>query len=65
MYRVTVDSDSNCVFYVEYTLPAGSSRILEKDVVTLSGEYYGLYTYSTTMGAAVTVPALIATDIHK
>ena len=65
VYRVTVDSDSNCVFYVEYTLPAGSSRILEKDVVTLSGEYYGLYTYSTTMGAAVTVPALIATDIHK
>jgi len=65
IYRVAVDSDNNCVFYVEYTLPAGSSRILEKDVVTLTGEFYGLYTYSTTMGSSITIPALIASDIQK
>lgn len=65
IYRVAVDSDNNCVFYVEYTLPAGSSRILEKDVITLTGEFYGLYTYSTTMGSSITIPALIASDIQK
>ena len=65
IYRVAVDSKSSKVFYVEYDLPAGASRILEKDVVTLKGEYYGIYTYETTMGSSVSVPALIATEIKK
>ena len=39
VYRVAVDSDSNCMFYVEYTLPSGSSRILKNDIVTLKGTY--------------------------
>lgn len=65
IYRVTVDSNRDCVFYVEYTLPAGAPRILEKDVVTLKGTYYGIYSYSTTLGSQVSVPALIATEITK
>lgn len=65
MYRVAVDSDSNCMFYVEYTLPSGASRILKNDVVTLTGMYYGIYTYQTTIGGSVSVPALLATEIKK
>ena len=65
IYRVAVDSDSNCVFYVEYDLPAGASRILEKDIVTLKGEYYGIYSYTTTLGSTVSVPALIASEMKK
>ncbi len=65
VYRVAVDSDSNCMFYVEYSLPSGSSRILKNDVVTLKGMYFGIYTYQTTMGGSVSVPALIATEIKK
>lgn len=65
IYRVAVDSNSNCVFYVEYDLPSGSSRILEKDIVTLKGEFYGIYTYSTTLGSSVSVPAILATSITK
>lgn len=65
VYRVAVDSDSNCMFYVEYTLPSGSSRILKNDVVTLKGMYFGIYTYETTMGGSVSVPALLATEIKK
>ena len=65
VYRVAVDGDSNCAFYIEYTLPAGSSRILEKDNVTVTGTYYGIYTYTTTMGSSVSVPALIATDMKR
>ena len=63
VYRIAVDSDIDCVFYVEYTLPKNASRILEDDIVRLSGTYYGLFSYSTTLGAKVTVPATIATEI--
>ena len=65
VYRAAVDSDSDCVFYVEYTLPSGASRILEKDIVTLKGEFYGIYTYSSMFGGAVSVPALLATEMKK
>ncbi len=64
IYRVAVDSDYDCMFYIEYDLSSGASRILEDDKVTFKGEYYGIYTYSSTFGA-VSVPALIATDFSK
>ena len=64
VYRIAVDSDSDYMFYVEYTLPKGATRILEKDLVQLSGKYYGMYSYSTTLGSKVTVPATIATSIQ-
>ena len=65
VYRVAVDSDSNCMFYVEYSLPSGASRILKNDIVTLKGTYFGIYTYQTTLGGSVSVPALLATEITK
>lgn len=65
VYRIAVDSDYDCIFYVEYQLPRGTSRILEGDIVQLTGVYYGLFTYSTTSGSAVTVPATIADSIVK
>ena len=65
IYRVAIDSDTNCMFYIEYDLPSKSSRILEKDIVTIKGEFYGIYTYTTTMGSSVSIPALIATDMRK
>ena len=64
-YRVAVDSDSDCMFYIGYTLPAGSPRILENDKVTVTGLYYGIYSYETIMGSTVSVPALLATDMHR
>lgn len=65
VYRIAVDSDSNCMFYIEYTLPKGASRILEGDNVLVSGTYYGMYSYSTTLGSKVTVPAAIAEKISE
>lgn len=62
-YRVAVDSDNNCIFYVEYTLESDASRILEGDTVTLSGKYYGIYSYITTLNSTVSVPAIIATSM--
>lgn len=65
VYRIAVDSDSNCMFYIEYTLPKGASRILEDDTVLVSGTYYGMFSYSTTLGSKVTVPAAIAEKISE
>ncbi|MBE5803821.1 MAG: hypothetical protein E7316_04845 [Clostridiales bacterium] len=65
VYRIAVDSDYDCAFYVEYTLPQDAPRILEDDVVVLSGTYYGLFSYSTTIGTKVTIPAAIAEDIGE
>lgn len=44
---------------VEYTVPAGSPRVLEKDIVSLYGESAGLYTYESTMGSNITIPAIM------
>ena len=33
-------------------------RLLEDDVITFYGEVYGLYSYSSTMGGKITVPAI-------
>lgn len=63
VYRIAVDSDSDCMFYIEYTLPKGVSRIIEGDTVVVKGIYYGMFTYSTTLGSQVTVPASIAESI--
>ena len=35
-----------------------SHRLLEDDVITFYGEVYGLYSYSSTMGGKITVPAI-------
>lgn len=65
IYRVAVDSDNSCIFYIEYTLPADASHILENDTVKVTGTYYGIYTYTTTMGSTMSVPAVIATEISR
>ena len=62
-YRINVTNDGwgyyDDTVYVEYE-PKGSSRILEDDMVTFYGEYYGLYTYESVLGAKITIPAVVA-----
>ncbi|WOC33427.1 MULTISPECIES: hypothetical protein [Caproicibacterium] len=63
--RVNVTEDeyglwSNTV-YVRYSYPESSSpRILEDDIITMYGTLDGLETYTSTLGASVTIPALNA-----
>lgn len=66
-YRIAVDSDEDeeNVFYVQYAQPAGTPRVLEDDVVMLSGVYMGLVTYSTTLNSEKTVPFTIANAIGE
>lgn len=46
--------------YVMYVPEQGAQRVLEDDIVTLYGEYMGLYSYESIMGATITVPSMLA-----
>lgn len=50
--------------YVEYTLPAGSSRILEDDIVTVYGTCTGVTTYTAILGNSITIPSVDAVEIN-
>jgi hypothetical protein len=62
--RVSITKDSYGIWsdpvLVTYTLPAGADNILEKDIVTVYGQSVGDYTYTSVLGASVTVPAISA-----
>jgi hypothetical protein len=48
---------------VTFTPSSTSSRILEDDIVTIYGVSGGLYTYTSVMGASITVPLIYAAYI--
>ena len=50
--------------YVTYTPKDGESRILEDDIITIYGEMQPLKTYTTVMGASVSIPAIDAKYIE-
>lgn len=50
--------------YVTYTIPEGSMKFLEEDIVDFYGVCQGDYTYTTIMGAKVTVPKVDAKYIE-
>lgn len=63
--RVSVTKDEygiwNDVVYVTYTYPESSSpKILENDIITMYGELSGSETYTSTLGASITIPAFDA-----
>ena len=60
--RVAVDDDYDNVIYLVYSPSIVSSRILEDDNVTFYGESKGLYSYTSTMGASITIPMMY---VHK
>ena len=59
-YRVAVNGNYNSVVYLCVDNYGSGRRILEDDWITFYGEYDGLYTYTTVMGASVTIPKIIA-----
>ncbi len=48
------------VVYVTYYASANSKRILEDDRITMYGELTGTKTYTTVMGASITIPSFTA-----
>ena len=63
--RIAVDGDYDHVLYVVYYMPEGSSRILEDDHITVYGVLGGLYTYTSTMNAQITIPILYAQYVES
>ena len=61
--RVAVDDNYDNVIYLVYSPSIVSSRILEDDYVTFYGESKGLYSYTSTMGATITIPMLYVQKI--
>ena len=68
-YRVNVTKKryyyDDTVYVTFFTLD-NDNRVLEDDIITFYGEYDGLYSYETVMGATVTIPKVNAEyiDIH-
>lgn len=69
VYRINVGNDGYGYYddtvYVTYDSSKSSSRILEDDMVTFYGEYKGLTTYETVMGASITIPHVHAEYITR
>ncbi len=58
-YRYYTDT-----IYVIYVASEDDPRILEDDIITMYGELTGTKTYTTVMGASVTIPSFTAEYIH-
>lgn len=58
-YRVATSGRYDNVVYIKVDNYGSGSRILEEDKITFYGEYEGLYSYKTVMGAEVTIPCII------
>ena len=61
--RLAINDDYDQVIYVVYDMPEGASRILEDDHITVYGELDGVYTYTSTMNAQITIPIIYAAFI--
>ncbi len=55
--RIAIDSDYDQIMMVVYDTDIVSQRVLEDDILTIYGSSLGTYTYESTMGASITVPA--------
>jgi len=57
--RVAVEGDSNQMLYCEYKEESETIKMLEDDWITLYGVCMGEYSYKSTMGATITLPAIL------
>lgn len=59
-YRVATSGRYNNVIYLKVDNYGAGYRILEGDRITIYGTYDGLYSYTTIMGAKLTIPSVTA-----
>lgn len=57
-YRVATSGSYNNVVYIKVDNYGADERILEDDWITFYGDYDGLYTYTTVLGASITIPSV-------
>lgn len=59
-----VNDSSGNTWYINYSYSKGENKILENDKVTIYGKCTGTETYTTVLGASVTIPAIEAEYIN-
>ncbi|HDR7719581.1 TPA: hypothetical protein QCX92_005274 [Bacillus albus] len=61
--RIAVNGDYDKVLYIAYKSDILNSRVLEKDNVTVKGKSAGIFTYKSTMGGEISIPAMLVEKI--
>ena len=64
-YRVAINGDYDQVMYVDDTLNMATETLLEGDYVYFKGMSMGTTTYTTVMGASVTIPSFLVDEINR
>lgn len=63
--RFAIDDDYDKMILAEFDSSIVESRILEDDTITIMGTSAGLYTYTSTMGAEITIPSVLIDKIDQ
>ena len=63
--RLAVDSNYDTVLYCGYSPAIISSRILDDDIITVYGTSLGLFSYTSTLGGKITLPAIYVDKIDQ
>lgn len=63
--RIAVNSDYDNIIFGVYDADMVQTRILEDDVVTVYGTSTGLYSYTSTMNATITIPGMDIDRIER
>lgn len=64
-YRVAINGDYDYIMYVTDSMNKATETLLEDDYVYFKGESLGNTTYTTVMGASVTIPAFRVHEITR
>ena len=64
-YRVAINGDYDQVMYVDDTLNMATETLLEGDYVYFKGMSMGQYTYTTVLGAKMTIPSFSVDEITR
>ena len=64
--RLAVNGNYDNILYVMTTSKAlNGERVLENDYITVYGTSAGIYTYTTVMGASISIPSMLVTKIDR
>lgn len=63
--RFAVDSDYDTIILCQYDKAIISLRILEDDIITIYGVSNNLYSYTSTLGATITLPYVLIDKIDQ
>lgn len=61
--RIATKGNYDNIVYVLYVRPAGETRILEDDRVTIYGSSTGIYTYKAVLGNEISLPSFFADSV--